>query len=210
MQPCHLTSLAEELEESVCCHVVTVILWRRQDEPHSVLVAALPSRDLSWEMSKLQGQGYSGLLETSSEICMCEGDQLLLRFSGNITSKGRMWGSLTELLKNVPHYGHTEMNQLHTCTSFYILYVGECEWKVKVLVIELSSTQLADVQLFCAFIQWWMMQAIGAPHAYICIFTVVSRTTLCVSYAGSCPLNETVTFLSPFINWLVFKPDTRS
>ncbi|XP_053199071.1 death domain-containing protein 1 [Scomber japonicus] len=88
LQPCHLTSLAQELEESVCCHAVTVVLWRRQDEPHAVLVAALPSRDLSWEMSKLQAEGYSDLLETSSEICMREGDQLLICFSGNITATG--------------------------------------------------------------------------------------------------------------------------
>lgn len=88
-QLCHLTSLAEELEESVCCHAVTIVLQRRREEPHAVLVAALPSRDLSWELAKLQAQGYNGLLETSSEISMCEGDQLLLRFSGNITSTGR-------------------------------------------------------------------------------------------------------------------------
>nr|XP_046237533.1 death domain-containing protein 1 [Scatophagus argus] len=87
LQPCHLISLAEELEESVCCHSVTVVLQPRQDEPHAVLVSALPSRDLSWELSKLRAQGYGGLTETS-EISMCEGDQLLLRFSGNITSTG--------------------------------------------------------------------------------------------------------------------------
>ncbi|KAE8279138.1 Death domain-containing protein 1 [Larimichthys crocea] len=63
------------------------LLVRRQDEPHVVLVAALPSRDLSWELSKLRTRGYAGLPEeTSTEISMCEGDQLLLRFSGNITS----------------------------------------------------------------------------------------------------------------------------
>lgn len=92
LQPCHLTFLAEELEESVGCHVVTVVLQCRRDEPHAVLVAALPSRDLSWELNKLRAQGYSGLPETSSDISMCEGDQLLLRFSGNITSTGRVWG----------------------------------------------------------------------------------------------------------------------
>ncbi|XP_073330595.1 death domain-containing protein 1 isoform X3 [Pagrus major] len=86
--PCHLTSLAEELEESVCCHAVTVLLQPRQDEPHAVLVAALPSRDLGWELSKLRAQGYGDFSETSSEISMREGDQLLLRFSGNITSTG--------------------------------------------------------------------------------------------------------------------------
>ncbi|XP_059211103.1 death domain-containing protein 1 [Centropristis striata] len=98
LQHCHLTSLAEELEESVCCHAVNIVLQRRQDEPHAVLVAALPSRDLSWELSKLRARGYSGLLDTSLEISMCEGDQLFLRFSGNITSMGSQNGQ-----HNVPH-----------------------------------------------------------------------------------------------------------
>lgn len=88
--PCHLASLAEELEESVCRHAVTVVLQPRQDEPHAVLVAALPSRDLGWELSKLRAQGYGGFSEASSEISMREGDQLLLRFSGNITSTGKV------------------------------------------------------------------------------------------------------------------------
>lgn len=90
LQPGGLASLAEELEESVCCHAVTVVLQRRLEEPHAALVAALPSRDLGWEMSRLRARGYSGLSEIASEISMREGDQLLLRFSGNITSTGRV------------------------------------------------------------------------------------------------------------------------
>lgn len=89
VRPSHLTSLVEELEESVYRHMVTIVLLRRCEEPHAVLVAALPSRDLSWELSKLQAQGYRGPPEPSPEIPMCEGEQLLLRFSGNITSTGR-------------------------------------------------------------------------------------------------------------------------
>ncbi|XP_044040854.1 death domain-containing protein 1 [Siniperca chuatsi] len=151
LQPCHLTSLAEELEESVCCHAVTIVLQRRQDEPHAVLVAALPSRDLSWELSKLRARGYSGLLgtssETSSEISMCEGDQLLLRFSGNITStvgtrndqhdvpheritfhsqqKNHLLVHLTEVDPfgnySSPHYKGTAM--------FYKVTRGQLEWR---------------------------------------------------------------------------------
>lgn len=88
MQPCDLTGLAEELEESVCRQAVTIVLHRRRDDPHSVLVAALLSRDLSWELSKLQAQGYNGPVETSPEISMWEGEQLVLRICGNITSTG--------------------------------------------------------------------------------------------------------------------------
>lgn len=85
-QPGQLASLAEELEESAGRHSVTVVVQRRQEEPRAVLVAALLSRDLSWELSKLRAQGYGGVPETSAEISMCEGEQLLLRFGGNITS----------------------------------------------------------------------------------------------------------------------------
>lgn len=88
LQPCHFTSLAEELEESARSHAVTLVLQRRSDEPHAILVAALPSRDLSWELTKLRAQGYGGLPEASSELSMREGDRLVLRFSGNIAAKG--------------------------------------------------------------------------------------------------------------------------
>ncbi|KAK5618678.1 hypothetical protein CRENBAI_013985 [Crenichthys baileyi] len=86
LQPCHLTALAEELEASACRHSVSVVLQCGRDNPHCVLLAALPSRDLGWELNRLRAQGCGGIVETSSEISLCEGDQLLLRFSGNITS----------------------------------------------------------------------------------------------------------------------------
>uniref|UniRef100_A0A3P9P5D6 Death domain containing 1 n=1 Tax=Poecilia reticulata TaxID=8081 RepID=A0A3P9P5D6_POERE len=69
------------LDQSGLC-----FLYRGQGDPHSVLLAALPSRDLGWELNRLRAAG--GAVETSSEISLCEGDQLLLRFSGNITSTG--------------------------------------------------------------------------------------------------------------------------
>uniref|UniRef100_A0A3B3WX63 Death domain containing 1 n=1 Tax=Poecilia mexicana TaxID=48701 RepID=A0A3B3WX63_9TELE len=71
---------------SACRHPVTVFLQRGRGDPHGVLLAALPSRDLDWELNRLRAAG--GAVETSSEISLCEGDQLLLRFSGNITSTG--------------------------------------------------------------------------------------------------------------------------
>ncbi|XP_030609951.1 death domain-containing protein 1 [Archocentrus centrarchus] len=146
-QPCHLTSLAEELEESVGCHAVTVILQRRRDEPRAVLVAAVPSRDLSWELNRLRAQGYNDLVETSSEISMREGDQLLVRFSGNITStvsvetnkneathehitfhsqrKNRLLVHLTEVDPfgnySCPHYKGTAI--------FYKVTRGQLEWR---------------------------------------------------------------------------------
>uniref|UniRef100_A0A3B4YED6 Death domain containing 1 n=1 Tax=Seriola lalandi dorsalis TaxID=1841481 RepID=A0A3B4YED6_SERLL len=137
LQPCHLTSLAEELEESVGCHAVTVVLQHRQDKPHTVLLAALPSRDLSWELNKLRAQGYSGLLETSSDISMCEGDQLLLRFSGNITSTGgegiafhsqRINHLLVHLTEVDPFGNHSSPHYKGTAV-FYKVTRGELEWR---------------------------------------------------------------------------------
>ncbi|XP_056608231.1 death domain-containing protein 1 [Triplophysa dalaica] len=80
-----LASLVEELEEGVRIFSVTILVHRDPMDPRSVVVATLPSRDLSWESSELQALAYCGPPETSSEISMREGEQLLPRFSGNIT-----------------------------------------------------------------------------------------------------------------------------
>ncbi|XP_058479764.1 death domain-containing protein 1 isoform X2 [Solea solea] len=146
LQPCHLVSLAEELEESVGCHGVTVVLQRRQDDPHTALVAALPSRDLSWELSKLRARGNGGLLETSSDISMCEGDQLLLRFSGNITST-RSRGNQNDVplerltfhtqrmnrlqvhLTEVDPFGNYSSPHYKGMALFYKVTRGELQWR---------------------------------------------------------------------------------
>nr|XP_049608424.1 death domain-containing protein 1 [Syngnathus scovelli] len=88
LQPCHLISLAEDLVESARRHQVTVVLWRHRNDPRTVLVAALPSRELSWELSRLQAKTNGGPMETSPEICMEEGDQLLLHLCGNVSCAG--------------------------------------------------------------------------------------------------------------------------
>ncbi|KAM4536624.1 death domain-containing protein 1 isoform 1-T1 [Odontesthes bonariensis] len=145
-QPCLLVSLAEELEECARYHNVTVVLQRQKDEPHSVLVAALPSRDLSWELSKLRAQGHGGdLVETSSEISMCEADQLLLRFSGNISSaafglnnqnegerltfhsqrKNQLWVRLAE----VDPFGNYSSPHYKGTVLFYRVSRGQLEWR---------------------------------------------------------------------------------
>ncbi|KAI9543354.1 hypothetical protein NQZ68_012003 [Dissostichus eleginoides] len=146
LQPLHLSSLAEELEESVCCHAVTVVLQRREDELHDLLVAVLPNRDLSWETSKLRAQGYSGLPDTSEEISMCEGDQLLLRFSGNITSSGtqneghdvpneritfhsQQKNHLMVRLTEVDPFGNYSSPHYKGTAMFYKVTRGQLEWR---------------------------------------------------------------------------------
>lgn len=81
-------SFAEELQESVRTCTVSIAIHKRQKDPSSVVLAVLPSRDLSWGLAELHAQAYCGSPEQSAEILMREGEQLLLKFSGNITSTG--------------------------------------------------------------------------------------------------------------------------
>ncbi|KAJ0055633.1 hypothetical protein NL108_006501, partial [Boleophthalmus pectinirostris] len=87
LSPCHLVSLVEDLEEAVNCHTVAIVILRQKEDPHTMMVAVMLSKDLTWELSKLKAQGFSSTMDSSLEITMCEGDRLLLRFSGNITSE---------------------------------------------------------------------------------------------------------------------------
>ncbi|XP_028329832.1 death domain-containing protein 1 [Gouania willdenowi] len=140
--PCVLTSLAEELEASVCCHSVTVVLQRRLDEPHTVLVAVVPSRDLNWEINKLKARGYNGgSVECSPEFCMCEADLLVLRFTGNITStaqnKDNMWMAFHSQRKNhlqlhvieVDQFGNYSSPHYKGTVLFHKVTRGQLEWQ---------------------------------------------------------------------------------
>uniref|UniRef100_A0A8C5GBN1 Death domain containing 1 n=1 Tax=Gouania willdenowi TaxID=441366 RepID=A0A8C5GBN1_GOUWI len=141
--PCVLTSLAEELEASVCCHSVTVVLQRRLDEPHTVLVAVVPSRDLNWEINKLKARGYNGgSVECSPEFCMCEADLLVLRFTGNITSTGfgkyhNMWMAFHSQRKNhlqlhvieVDQFGNYSSPHYKGTVLFHKVTRGQLEWQ---------------------------------------------------------------------------------
>ncbi|KAK2860398.1 hypothetical protein Q7C36_004564 [Tachysurus vachellii] len=88
VRPSCLVLFAEELQESVRTCTVSIVMHKRQKDPGSVVLAVLPSRDLSWGLAELHAQAYYGSPEQSSEMMMREGEQLLIKFSGNITSTG--------------------------------------------------------------------------------------------------------------------------
>ncbi|XP_066536353.1 death domain-containing protein 1 [Hoplias malabaricus] len=85
-RPSDLTFFADNLEESVRTCSVTAVLHSRLQDPSSTVLAVLPSRELSWGLADLHVQNYRGPPEPSTEFFMKEGEQLLLKFSGNITS----------------------------------------------------------------------------------------------------------------------------
>ncbi|XP_061770641.1 death domain-containing protein 1 [Nerophis ophidion] len=146
MQPCQLTSLAEDLVDSVRGHLVRVVIRHRQGEPRAVQVSALPSRELSWEMSRLQAGGDRAALQTSPEICMREGDQLVLRLCGNVTCAGpraSKCGVLKERitfhsqrrnellvpLTEVEPFGNYSSPHYKGAAVFYKATRGQAEWR---------------------------------------------------------------------------------
>ncbi|XP_019898813.2 death domain-containing protein 1 [Esox lucius] len=150
VSPSRLTALAEEVEERVRCTAVNIVLQQAQADPHTALVAVLPSRDLPRAMSELRAQGYCGPAEPSLEIAMSEGEQLLVSFSGNITltgsrhhQSGEGGGGVCERItfhsqrKNHLRLHLTEVDPFGNYSSphykgtalFYKVAVGRVEWR---------------------------------------------------------------------------------
>ncbi|XP_072769216.1 death domain-containing protein 1 [Nerophis lumbriciformis] len=145
LQPCQLTSLAEDLVDSVRGHLVRVVIQHRQGEPRAVLVSALPSRELSWEMSRLQAGGDSAAPQTSPEICMREGDQLVLRLCGNVTCAdsvslqqtagllitfhSQRRNELLVPLTEVDPFGNYSSPHYKGAAVFYKATRGQAEWR---------------------------------------------------------------------------------
>ncbi|KAK7909787.1 hypothetical protein WMY93_014471 [Mugilogobius chulae] len=105
-------------------------------------VALVLSKDLTWELSKLKAQGFSSTVENSLEITMCEGDRLLLRFSGNITSEGALntnmpeWiafhsqrtNHLSVRLTEVDPFGNHSSSHYKGTAMFHKVSRGHLDW----------------------------------------------------------------------------------
>ncbi|KAK7176039.1 hypothetical protein R3I93_000336 [Phoxinus phoxinus] len=140
----YLTSLVEELEEAVKIFSVTVVLHHERLDPSSVVVAALPSRDVSAALCELQALGYCGPPEPSSELSMREGEPLLLRFSGNITCNDPIGNEQTDShiitfhnqrrnrlylrLKEVDPFGNYSSLHYKGVTSLFKVTKGQLFW----------------------------------------------------------------------------------
>ncbi|XP_053310938.1 death domain-containing protein 1 [Spea bombifrons] len=94
MDNLHLISFIQNLENATYNSMVNVVLYRRKDNLQKAIVEVIPSKELNWEILHLRESGYMGPPEPSEQIPLQEGEQIHLRFCGNITaSDGKTFGN---------------------------------------------------------------------------------------------------------------------
>ncbi|XP_016051554.1 PREDICTED: death domain-containing protein 1 [Miniopterus natalensis] len=96
----HLVSFVKSLEEALLSTSACVVLYHRKDNPQRVVVSVVPSKDLNQELRTLHLEAFCGPPEPSRHFQVKEGEQLLLRFTGNIfaSSNGKDYGKDYKLI----------------------------------------------------------------------------------------------------------------
>ncbi|XP_051820880.1 death domain-containing protein 1 [Antechinus flavipes] len=94
MDNSHLVLFTECLEEATFSTLASIVLYRNKENPHKAIISLVPSKDLSQELQSLHKRGFSGPPEPSQFFQMREGEQIILRFNGNIfaSSNGKDYG----------------------------------------------------------------------------------------------------------------------
>ncbi|XP_074129616.1 death domain-containing protein 1 [Sminthopsis crassicaudata] len=94
MDNSHLVLFTECLEEATFSTLASIVLYRNKENPHKAIISLVPSKDLSQELQSLHKRGFSGPPEPSQFFKMREGEQIILRFNGNIfaSSNGKDYG----------------------------------------------------------------------------------------------------------------------
>ncbi|XP_073898592.1 death domain-containing protein 1 isoform X1 [Castor canadensis] len=95
-----LVSFVKSLEEALLSTTACVVLSHQKDNPHKVVILVVSCKDLSQALRSLPLEGFGGLVETSHQFQVREGEQLLLRFTGNIfgSSNGKDYGKDYKLI----------------------------------------------------------------------------------------------------------------
>ncbi|XP_008699599.2 death domain-containing protein 1 [Ursus maritimus] len=96
----HLVSFVKALEEAMLGTTACAVLCPQKDHPHRVVILVVPSKDLNQMLRNLRSEAFSGPPEPSRPFQVKEGDQLLLRFTGNIfaSSNGKDYGKDYKLI----------------------------------------------------------------------------------------------------------------
>ncbi|XP_006919129.1 death domain-containing protein 1 [Pteropus alecto] len=96
----HLISFVKSLEEAVLSTTACVVLHHHKDDPHRVVILAVPSKDLTQVLRNSCSEAFNGPTELSRHFQVKEGEQLFLRFTGNIfaSSNGKDYGKDYKLI----------------------------------------------------------------------------------------------------------------
>ncbi|EGW09605.1 Putative death domain-containing protein FLJ16686 [Cricetulus griseus] len=108
----HLVSFVKSLEEASLSTTACIVLSHQKDNPHKVVILVVPSKELNLALKNLRSEGFGGLPESSRHFQVREGEQLLLRFTGNIfgSSNGKDYGKDYKLIFHLQRKPRLELH----------------------------------------------------------------------------------------------------
>lgn len=99
----HLVSFVKSLEEASLSTTACIVLSHQKENPHRVVILVVPSKELNLALKNLRSEGFGGLPESSRHFQVREGEQLLLRFTGNIFGSSKYEEIVLHILKTIRH-----------------------------------------------------------------------------------------------------------
>lgn len=99
----HLVSFVKSLEEASLSTTACIVLSHQKDNPHRVVILVVPSKELNLVLKDLRSEGFRGLPESSKHFQVREGEQLLLRFTGNIFGSSKYEEIFLCVLQTINH-----------------------------------------------------------------------------------------------------------
>uniref|UniRef100_A0A8C4YLN8 Death domain containing 1 n=1 Tax=Gopherus evgoodei TaxID=1825980 RepID=A0A8C4YLN8_9SAUR len=100
MDSTHLVLFIQALEEAIRSTMTNVILYRKKENPHRIVVLLVLSKELNWELQSLREEGYFGPPDPTQQFQLREGEQIHFRFTGNIfaSDDGKNFGKVYRLI----------------------------------------------------------------------------------------------------------------
>ncbi|XP_071491719.1 uncharacterized protein [Diadema antillarum] len=121
--------IAGTFERALQIRYAKLIFFHKEDEPHKAVVACVPTKQMDNAMRKLNNEGYFGPPDPSDEIPVTEGQEITLRFSGNVRMVGKDELKLNYhshrrtyhyiKLREVNRFGNHSSPEYRGCAEFY-------------------------------------------------------------------------------------------
>ncbi|KAF2983114.1 hypothetical protein EK904_011164 [Melospiza melodia maxima] len=92
----YLLLFAQALEEALHSTTANVILYQKRENPYKIVVLLSASRELTNELQNLYEEGYIGPPEPTQHFPLRQGEQIHVRFGGNISASGKADNSCKE------------------------------------------------------------------------------------------------------------------